>query len=302
MLVAPRGSLTPLVTPFRGDELDLEAFGRLVERQIEAGSHGITVGGTTGEPGTLSLEERERLLEAAIEAASGRIPVIAGTGTGRLPDTLRLTRHAKRAGAAAVLVVTPYYVKPSQHGLVAYFEEVAAATDLPLILYDIPGRSGVALSVETIARLAEAPNVVGVKEARSDLEHVSRVLATCGRDFAVYCGVETLCFPMLALGGAGHVAATGNVAPAALAELADAAFAGDWDRARDVHFSLLELNEMVFADTNPIPIKAMLAEMGEIEPDVRSPLAPLLPAVRERVIGALERYRERAGAAASAVG
>lgn len=292
----PRGSLTPLVTPFRGGEIDEDGLGRLVERQVDAGSHGVVIGGTTGEPGLLALDERERLLECAIEAVAGRLPVIAGTGTADLRSTLRLTRHAEAAGAEAVLVVVPYYVKPSQHGLVAYFGEIAAATELPMILYDIPGRAGVALDVETIASLAELPNVVGVKEARADLEHVSRVIAASGADFAVYCGVETLCFPMLALGGAGHVSATANVAPAEMAQMAEAAFAGDFETARRLHFDLLELNGLIFADTNPVPVKAMLDRLGIIGPEVRSPLAPLLPAVRDRVITALDRYQEKTAA------
>jgi len=294
---ALRGSLTPLVTPFRDGELDEDGVRRLVELQVDAGSHGVTIGGTTGEPGLLSLDEREQLLEVAVDAVAGRLPVVAGTGTADLRSTLRLTRHAQRVGAAAVLVVVPYYVKPSQHGLVDYFTEVAAEVDLPVILYDIPGRAGVALDVETIARLAEVPNVVGVKEARADLEHVSRVIAACGPEFGVYCGVETLCYPVLTLGGAGHVSATANVAPAEMARMADAAFAGDLETARQLHFDLLELNEAVFADTNPVPIKTMLGHLGIIEPEVRSPLAPPLESVRERVIGALERYQGRTAAA-----
>jgi 4-hydroxy-tetrahydrodipicolinate synthase len=294
----PQGSLTPVVTPFRDSEIDEPALRRLVERQVQAGSHGVTVCGTTGEPGLLSIEERERVLELAIEAAGGQIPVLAGTGTADLRSTVRLTEHAERSGATAVLVVVPYYVKPSQHGLVDYFTRVAAETELPVILYDIPGRAGVALDVDTIESLAALDNVVGVKEARADLEHVSRVLAACGEDFAVFCGVETLCYPMLALGGAGHVSATANVAPREMALMAEAAFGGDWEMAKQLHFELLELNEVVFADTNPVPIKAMLGELGLCEPEVRPPLAPLRPAVRERVLGALNRYQSRASAVA----
>lgn len=289
----PRGSLTPLVTPFRGGKVDETAFTQLVERQIEAGSHGITVCGTTGEPGTLTLEEREALLELALKVTADRVPVLAGTGTNELDGTLRLTRHAAAAGAAAALVVTPYYLKPSQHGLVDWFARVAAAVDLPIVLYDIPGRSGVALSIETIATLAEVPNIVGVKEARADLDHVSRVIARCGPDFSVYCGVETLCFSMLALGGAGHISATANVLPRELAAMADAAFAGEWEQARRLHYDLLELNDVVFADTNPVPIKTMMGELGLIEPEVRPPLAQLEPDVREIVLGALDRSPAR---------
>lgn len=286
----PRGSLPPLVTPLRGGEVDHEAYARLIERQIDAGSHGVVVAGTSGEPGTLSVEERERLAECAIETAAGRIPVIVGTGTADLRQTLQLTAHAEKTGADAVLVVSPYYLRPSQHGLIGYFTKVAESTELPVILYDIPMRTGVALELDTIVKLAQIDNVVGVKETRTDLEHVTRVIAACGPDFAVYCGLETLCLPILILGGAGHVSATGNIAPREMAELADAAFRGDWDTARTLHYQLLELNEAVFADTNPVPVKTMLAEMGLIDAEVRPPLAPLLPAARDRVLEALAEF------------
>jgi 4-hydroxy-tetrahydrodipicolinate synthase len=287
----PRGSVTPLVTPFRNGALDFDALATLIEAQVSGGSHGVVVAGTSGEPGTLSLEEREQLAERAIAVAAGRVPVVVGTGTADLRSTLRLTQHAEVAGASAILVVTPYYLRPSQHGLVDYYTEVARSTALPVVLYDIPMRTGVALSVDTIAELAQIDNIVGVKETRSDLEHVSQVIARCGPDFAVYCGLETLCLPMLALGSAGHVSATGNVAPTLLAELADAAFAGEWETARALHYELLELNEAVFADTNPVPVKTMLADMGLIDPEVRSPLAPLLPEVRDNVLAAFRRFQ-----------
>lgn len=295
----PRGSVTPLVTPFRDGALDVEGLAALIEAQIAGGSHGVVVAGTSGEPGTLSLEERERLAEQALEIAGNRIPVLVGTGVTELGSTVRLTKHAEAAGAAAVLVVTPYYLRPSQHGMIEYYTRVARSTELPVVLYDIPMRTGVALAVDTIATLAEIDNVVGVKETRSDLEHVAHVLHRCGPEFTVYCGLETLCLPMLALGGAGHVSATGNVAPRHMAELAEAAFANDWDRARRLHNELLDLNDAVFADTNPVPVKAMLGAMGVIDPEVRLPLAPLLPEVRERVLGTFRRFQERS---ASAVG
>ena len=261
--------------------------------QVEGGSHGVVVAGTSGEPGMLTLEEREQLAEQAIAAMAGRLPVLVGTGTSDLRATVRLTQHAERAGASAVLVITPYYVRPSQHALVDYYTQVARCTELPVILYDIPMRTAVALAVDTIAELAELENVVGVKATRPDLEHVSRVIGRCGPDFAVYCGLETLCLPMLALGSAGHVSATGNVAPKQMAALAEAAFAGKWDAARALHYDMLEINDAVFADTNPVPIKAMLGDMGVIDPEVRSPLAPLLPAVRERVLGTFKQFQEK---------
>jgi 4-hydroxy-tetrahydrodipicolinate synthase len=295
---APKGSLTPLVTPFRDGAVDEAAFAVLIERQIAGGSHGVTVCGTSGEPAALSMVERERLIEQAVEVAAGRIPVLAGTGTNELSSMLHLTRAAERLGAAAVLTVTPYYVKPSQRGLEDWFLRVADATTLPVIMYDIPGRSAVSLDASTVARIAEqAPNVVGVKEARADLEHVSDVLARCGSDFSVYCGIESLCFPMLALGGAGHVSATANVLPQEVAELADAAFAGDWDRARELHYHLLRINQAIFFDTNPVPVKAMLAALGHISPEVRPPLAALDDAASARVHEVLSLYTSQTLAA-----
>lgn len=288
---APKGSLTPLVTPFRDGQLDEAGFVALLERQVAGGSHGVTVCGTTGEPAALSLAERELLVELAVESAAGRLPVMAGTGTNELSSTLHLTRAAERAGAAVVLVVTPYYVKPSQRGLEDWFLRVADATTLPVVMYDIPGRTAVGLEAETIARIAEqAPNVVGVKEARVDLDHVSQVLALCGDDFRVYCGIESLCLPMLSLGGAGHVSATGNVLPAEVAELADAAFAGDWERARELHYHLLAINRAVFFDTNPLPIKTMLAALGHISAEVRPPLISLDESTSARVHEVLSQY------------
>jgi len=290
----PRGSLPPLVTPFKAGEVDHDAYAALIERQIGAGSHGVVVAGTSGEPGVLSLEERERLAECAVSAAGGRMPVLVHTGTANLRETLQLTKHAEKAGASAVLVVTPYYLRPSQHGLVDYFSTVAAATELPVILYDIPMRTGTPLELDTIVELSQVDNIVGIKETRYELEHVTRVIAKCGPEFAVYCGLETLCLPVLILGGAGHVSATGNVAPQEMADLANAAFAGDWETARALHYELLEINEAVFADTNPVPMKTMLAEMGLIDsPEVRPPLAPLLPEVKERVLRALAEFQEK---------
>jgi 4-hydroxy-tetrahydrodipicolinate synthase len=267
-----RGSLTPLVTPFAAGEVDYESFASLVDRQLAHGSHGVTVAGTTGEPASLSLAEREHLFETAVDAAAGRGVVLAGTGTSELRDTLTLTAAAKRSGATAALVVTPAFVNPDQAGLQHWFEVVADAAEIPVVLYDIPGRSGVALSLETTERLSRHGNVIGVKLARPDLVHASNVLAACGPDFGVYSGVEALCYPMLALGGAGHVSATGNLFPTEVAQLADAVFAGDHDTARELHFRLLDVNEAVFFQTNPVPVKAMLAMIGLISPEVRPPL------------------------------
>jgi 4-hydroxy-tetrahydrodipicolinate synthase len=285
-----RGSIVPLVTPFHEGRLDEDALRRLVEFQIRHGSHGISVLGTTGEPTSLTPDERERVMALAVEAAGGRVPVLVGTGSNNHDESLRYTRLAERLGADALLLIVPYYNKPSQRGLYEHFRRAVAATRLPVVLYNIPGRSAVNLEPETIAQLhAACANIVGVKEANPSLDQVSRVLARCGRDFLVYSGIETLCFPMLALGGAGHVSATANVAPERVARLYDLCAAGRWDEARDLHYELLELNEVLFLETNPGPVKAALGMMGLIDPEVRLPLAPVSEATAERVRAALDR-------------
>jgi 4-hydroxy-tetrahydrodipicolinate synthase len=285
-----RGSIVPLVTPFHDGRFDEDALRRLVEFQIRHGSHGISVLGTTGEPTSLTPDERERVMALAVEAAGGRVPVLVGTGSNNHDETLRYTRLAERLGADALLLIVPYYNKPSQRGLYEHFRHAAEATRLPVVLYNIPGRSAVNLEPDTIAQLhADCENIVGVKEANTNLDQVSRVLARCGRDFLVYSGIETLCFPMLALGGAGHVSATANVAPERVARLYDLCAAGRWDEARDLHYELLELNEVLFLETNPGPVKAALGMMGLIDPEVRLPLAPVSEATAQRVRAALDR-------------
>lgn len=286
-----RGSIVPLVTPFRDGRIDEAAFVALIEWQIASGSHGLGVAGTTGESAALSADEREHLIALAVRAARGRVPVLAGTGSVNLEETLRLTRFAQRAGAAAALVVTPYYTRPGQEGLYRFFRRVAEDVDLPIVLYNIPGRTAVTLEVDTIARLArDCPNIVGIKESNKDLEHVCRVMHRCGRDFLVYSGIELLCFPILALGGAGHVSATANVMPSEVARLYDLAAAGRWDEARALHYHLLPMNDALFLETNPVPAKAALAMMGRCTAEVRPPHAPLRPQTEARLREVLASY------------
>lgn len=274
-----RGSLVPLVTPFRNGRVDDRALAGLIEWQIDSGSHGIGVCGTTGEPAALSLEEREHVIETAVRTVRWRVPVNAGTGSVNLDETLRLTRFAKKVGADAALVVTPYYTRPGQEGLYQFFRTVADAVDIPIILYNIPGRTAVNLEADTTARLArDCGNIIGVKESNKDLEHICRVMHRCGRQFLVYSGIELLCFPILALGGAGHVSATGNVMPREVARLYDLAAAGKWEEARELHYHLLPMNDALFIETNPVPAKTALALMGRCTAEVRLPHAPLRPA------------------------
>jgi 4-hydroxy-tetrahydrodipicolinate synthase len=286
------GSIVPLVTPFKDGGIDEAAFERLVEFQIGAGSDGISVGGTTGEPAALSVEERKRLIGLAINAVAGRVPVLAGTGSVNLDETLEITRHAHEAGADGALVITPYYVKPNQEGLYNFFGAVAREVpDLSIVVYNIPGRSGVPVKVGTLARLRrDFGNVVGVKHSVKDLDEVSWTLKECGRDFKVFCGLESLTYPMLALGGHGMVAATGNLMPREMAEMYDAVKDGDLARALDLHYALLEVNDSIFWDTNPIPLKTVMSMMGLIEKEWRPPLGPASPEVEERLRGMAERH------------
>ena len=285
------GSYVPLVTPFRDGRVDLDAYADLVGHQVAGGSSGIVVTGTSGEPSLLTVAERADLLAIAVEAADGRMPVVAGTGGQSLAETLELTRLAERAGAAAALVVTPYYVTPPQRGLVEYFTQVAGATDLPVLIYHIPGRAAVSITVDSVATIADrAGNVVGLKHASADLGYLTALLTRLGADFRVFCGLEELSFPMLAVGAAGLMNAVGNLVPAALVSLCDAVAGGRLEEARASHFALFELNQAVFWDTNPIPVKYLMARLGLLTVgEHRLPMAGPGPELRQRLDDLAER-------------
>jgi 4-hydroxy-tetrahydrodipicolinate synthase len=288
-----RGSYPPLVTPFAGGAVDDATYARLVEFQIAQGSHGIVVNGTTGEPSTLTAEERARLVRVAVETARGRIPVVAATGAQSHAETVWLTEQAEAAGADAVLVVTPYYLRPPQRGLVEYFVDVGRRTRLPLLLYHIPGRAAVSLELETVERIAERlPTLVGIKQAVNDLGFVSQLLDRFGPDFRVFVGLEELSFPMLAIGAAGLMNAVGNLAPRKVARLYDAVASGSLSEARALHQELFELNRAVFWDTNPIPIKYMMKRLGLIpDNEHRLPMVPADAPLAARLDAVLERAK-----------
>ncbi len=290
-----RGSIPPLVTPFANGEVDYRAYARLVEQQIADGSHGILVNGTTAEPSTLTIEERNRLVSLAIETAAGRVPVVAATGSQSLAETLTLTRHAVRAGADALLIVTPYYIRPPQRGIVEYYLAIAGEHDLPWMVYHIPGRTAVGVTLETLEALrAKSPNFVGMKHAVNDLGFVSECLDAFGPEFRVFVGLEELSFPMLAVGACGLMNAVGNLQPRLLAEMCEAVAAGDLATGRALHDRLLGLNKAVFFDTNPIPIKYMMKRLGLLPANEhRLPMAPATPELEKR----LDRVLERAGLA-----
>ncbi len=287
-----RGSIAPVITPFKEDyEIDFEAMKGLIEYQIENGSHGISVTGTTGEPSSLSMEERERVMELAIKTAAGRVPVVPGTGSVNQKEALRLTRAAQDMGADAALVIVPYYVKPNQKALYEHFKTIANSVDIPIIIYNIPGRTATDMAPETMARLKEdCPNIIGCKESNKDFEHANHIMHLCGRDFLLYSGIELLCYPMLAIGGAGYVSATANVAPKEVAKLYDMWVAGDVQGAMDMHYKLLPLNDVLFRDTNPVPMKAALGMMGKVKPIVRPPLGAPSAELTEEVRKTLKLY------------
>ncbi len=264
-----RGSIAPVVTPFDEEgNVDFAALAALIDWHIESGTHGISVTGTSGEPSSLTLEERKQVMETAKKAVAGRVPFVPGTGSTNHAETIELTKFAQEIGADAAMVIVPYYNRPSQQALYKHFKAVAEAVDIPIIVYNIPGRTAVNLEVKTLARLAEdCPNIIGVKESNKDFEHVNRVLWHCGRDFLLFSGIELLCYPMLAIGGAGSISATANVVPHKVAELHDAWFEGDIKRAQDLHFELMELNDVLFIETNPGPVKAALGMMGKTHPE-----------------------------------
>lgn len=287
-----RGSIAPVVTPFHKDgSLDLNTLTNLIDWHIESGSHGISVTGTTGEPSSLTLEERVQVMETAMKAVNGRVPFVPGTGSTNHEETLYLTKKAEELGVDAAMVIVPYYNKPSQHALYKHFKAVADSVTIPIIIYNIPGRTATNLEVKTLARLSrDCPNIIGVKESNKDFEHINRVLLECGRDFLLYSGIELLCYPMLAIGGAGYISATANVAPKQVAEVYEAWIAGDIKRAQDLHYDLMPLNDVLFKDTNPSPLKAALGMIGRAEPVLRLPMDLPTQELQDEIREVLKKY------------
>jgi 4-hydroxy-tetrahydrodipicolinate synthase len=277
------GSMTALITPFRSGEFDEAAFRDLIEWQIASGTDGLVPCGTTGESATLSHEEHDRVVEVCIDAAAGRVPVIAGAGSNSTREALRLTRHAKEAGADGALLITPYYNKPTQEGLYRHYSTIAGEVDIPLVMYNVPSRTGTNLLPETVARLAKLPGIVAVKEATADLKQISSIIQLCGDGIAVLSGDDFTVLPLLEVGGKGVISVVSNVAPADMAGLIDAFAAGDHDRARSLHYRLLPLSEAMFLETNPIPVKTALAMMGKVDPELRLPLSPMSEGARKRL-------------------
>jgi len=288
-----RGSIAPVVSPFTADGApDTDGLRALIRWQLASGSHGISLGGSTGEPSAQTSKERAAAIRAAAAEIGDRVPFVPGTGSARLDETLELTAVAQDAGADAVLIITPYYARPTQEGLYAWYSTVAREfPGLPVIAYNVPSRTAVDIAPETVARLRKAhDNIVGVKETTKDFEHFSRVLHAAGRDTLVWSGIELLCLPLLALGGTGFVSATANLAPGAVARMYEHWTAGESDKARDLHFALHPVTDVIFTETNPAAAKWVLAQAGLIGADfVRPPLVPLTAPGQRRVLELLRQ-------------
>ena len=284
------GSLVAIVTPFRKGRVDEQALGDLIEFHISKGTNGIVPCGTTGESATLSQEEHEQVVAFTVEAVNHRVPVIAGTGSNSTEEAIVFTKHAKQAGSDAALLITPYYNKPTQEGLFQHYSTIAKAVELPLILYNIPGRTCVNMLPTTVARLAKISSIIGIKEGSGSLQQVSDIIQQCGDRVTVLSGDDPLTLPMMAIGAKGVITVTANIVPADMAAMVQAALEGHMDRAKALHYKMAPLFTALFYETNPIPVKEALAMMNKIDGELRLPLSPMAPDNRERLRQVMKDY------------
>jgi len=286
-----KGSIVAIVTPFRNGKVDEKALGKLIEWHIKEGTDAIVPCGTTGESATLDYKEHYRVIRFTVEVVNKRVPVIAGTGANATDETIMITKEAKKAGADAALLVSPYYNKPTQEGLYRHYKAVADSVKIPIVLYNVPGRTAVNMLPSTVARLAEIKNVVAIKEATGDLKQVSEIIRLCGDRLAVISGDDFTTLPLLALGGKGVISVTANIAPKQVAQMCALWEQGRHDEARKIHFHLEPLNAAMFIETNPIPAKTALAIMGRIKEEFRLPLCEMSPANKEKLKGVLKSMK-----------
>lgn len=285
-----RGCFTALVTPFKGSKLDEDAFRRLIEFQIENGVDGIVPCGTTGESATLTHDEHNRVVDIAVEVAAGRVKVIAGAGSNSTAETIVLTQHAKDAGADGALLITPYYNKPTQSGLIEHYSKVASEVDIPILLYNVPGRTSVNMTPETVGTLSKIDNIVGIKEATGDIAQVSEVIERSAPGFQIISGDDFITMPMLAIGAHGVISVTSNVAPREVSDMCRHYFGGRLEESRDLHYRLQRLNRAMFLETNPIPVKTALSMMGYMEEEFRLPLVGMSEFSRAKLEKTLKAY------------
>jgi len=278
-----KGSIVAIVTPFKKGKVDERALGDLIEWHIAEGTNAIVPCGTTGESATLDYKEHYRVISFTVKTVNKRVPVIAGTGANSTDETIEITQHAKKSGADAALLVAPYYNKPTQEGLFRHYKTIADKVDMPIVLYNVPGRTAVNILPATVARLAEIKNIVALKEATGDMKQVSEIIRLCGDRITVLSGDDFTTLPLLALGGKGTISVTANVAPKAVSQMCSWWMKGQYDKARALHFKLEPLNAAMFIETNPIPVKTALAMMGKIQEEFRLPLCEMAPANREKL-------------------
>jgi 4-hydroxy-tetrahydrodipicolinate synthase len=284
------GSIVAIVTPFNDGSIDEERLRELVEFQIENGTDGIVPCGTTGEASTLDYDEHDRVIEIVVQQTNKRVPVIAGTGSNSTKEAIELTEHAKKLGADGVLLVTPYYNKPTQEGLYRHYRAIAEAVAIPQVLYNVPGRTGINMLPDTVARLAEISNIVAIKEATGSLQQASEILALCGDRLDVLSGDDFITFPMMACGAKGVISVLANIMPKEVAALVDAFNGGDPIEARRWHLKLLKISNAMFMETNPVPVKTAVALMGKASAEVRLPLAPMSEANLAKLSGIMKEY------------
>lgn len=286
-----KGAITALVTPFCDGKVDTKALKNLIEFQIKGGIDGIVPCGTTGESATLSYDEHNKVVELTVKYVKNRVPVIAGTGANSTEEAIELTEHAKKVGAHASLQVCPYYNKPTQEGIYRHFKKIAETVDIPIILYNIPGRTGINMLPETIVRLAKIPNIVGIKEASGSLEQVTEIIKAAPKDFVVLSGDDPMTLPMLSLGGKGVISVASNIIPGKIAKIVNAYLNGKTKEAVKIHYEYFDFMKAMFIETNPVPVKTALALMGMIKFEVRLPLCEMSEANQEKLKSILEKYR-----------
>jgi 4-hydroxy-tetrahydrodipicolinate synthase len=284
------GSMVALVTPFRDSRVDWKSLDALVEFHIQNGTHAIVPCGTTGESATLSHEEHDEVISAVIRAVNKRRPVIAGTGSNSTEEAVRLTRKAEASGADGALMISPYYNRPTQEGIYQHYKKVASEVGIPIIVYNIPGRTGSKIEPETLARLAEIGNIAGVKEATGSVDQAIDVIRLCGDRLAVYSGEDSLTFSLMALGGKGVISTVANIVPKEMAQLTEACLKGEWEKGRDLQFKLIPLIHSVFIESNPIPIKTALSLMGMCAGDLRLPLTPMGEGNLQKLTAAMSEF------------
>ena len=285
-----KGSIVAIVTPFKNGRVDFEKLRELVEFQIAGGTDGIVPCGTTGEASTLDNEEHLDVIKTVVAQVKGRVPVIAGTGSNATQEAIELSQKAKEAGADGVLLVTPYYNKPTQEGLVRHYSAIADAVAIPQILYNVPGRTGINMLPETVARIAVHKNVVAIKEATGSLQQASEIIALCGDQIDVFSGDDFITFPMMACGAKGVISVLANIMPKAVGDLTDAFFAGDLEKARQLHLQTLKIGNAMFIESNPIPVKTALGLMGKCSAEVRLPLCEMGAANKTKLTAIMKEY------------